>query len=101
MNITERKTLFRNIIVSLCLAAVLVFTAMPVKAASSNVNSRIRQLMYYYQYYQDDAQADIDRLIEEITQLDADQGDKWDRIMEFWSWMNREMKKIPDVLPDG
>ncbi len=97
----ESKKLFRNILIMVLLAVMLVSTAMPVEAASSKVNSRIRQLMYYYQYYQDDAQADIDRLIEEITELDPDQGDKWNRIMEFWSWMNREMEKIPDVLPDG
>lgn len=97
----ERNNIFRNIIITALLAVLLVSTAIPVEAASSKVNSRIRQLMYYYQYYQDEAQADIDRLIEEITELDPDQGDKWGRIMEFWSWMNREMKKIPDVLPDG
>lgn len=95
------KSPLRRLVAVLLLTVTMISVAAPVSAASSAVNSRIRQLLYYYQYHQDAAETDIARLIDEITELDPDQGDKWRRIMDFWSWMNREMEKVPDCLPDG
>ena len=92
---------FRKITRILIIVILMLALTIPVSASSSKINNRIRNLLYYYQYYQDDAQVDIDRLLSEMAAYDPDQAEKWDRIMDFWSWMNREMEKVPDVLPDG
>ena len=88
----------RKIILLLLMVIFMMALTIPVSASSA---SRIRNLMYYYQYYQDDAQMDIDRLLGELAKIDPDKADKWDRIMDFWSWMNREMETNPGCLPDG
>ena len=86
-------------IILLFLPIIIMFTlTTPVSASSTNC---IRNLLCYYQYYQDDAQMDIDRILGELSEIDPDKGAKWDRIMKYWSWMNRSMERNPGCLPDG
>ena len=97
----HKLTTLRKITWILLSMIIVINFTFPVSASSSKINTKIRNLLYYYQYYQDDAQVDIDRLLSEMAAYDPDQAEKWGRIMDFWSWTNREMEKIPDVLPDG
>ena len=98
MVLLKKLTPLRNILLLILPFVIMMALTTPVSASAT---SRIRNLMYYYQYYQDDAQVDIDRLLDELAKIDPDQADKWDRIMDFWSWMNRDMETNPGCLPDG
>ena len=98
MRLVKKLASLRTIILALLPVVIMITLTTPVSASAAG---RIRNLMYYYQYYQDDAQMDIDRILGELAEIDPDRADKWDRIMDFWSWMNRSMELHPDVLPDG
>ena len=61
----------------------------------------IRQMINYYRHYKDDAKKDINCLVYELSRIDEAQAQAWASIMEYWSYVNSDMKLYPDVLPDG
>ena len=85
------------------LTLVLVLTAVPTAQAAENntAASYIQQLIGYYQNYQESAQTDIDRLLADLTGVSEAQGEAWQKIMDFWSYVNTEMEIPTGVLPDG
>ncbi len=86
-----------------CLALLLsgfLPAALTAEAAESTV-PYIQQMLQYYRYYQDDAEAEIQELLNYIAYLDPQQGALWDSIMASWSFCNSEMEISANVLPDG
>ena len=83
----------------LCLS---VLSSVPVTAgAQENVTPYIQRLIQYYLHYQQDAEAEIETLLDYIESADPGQGTLWRAIMEDWRWSNEEMVVNRDVLPDG
>ncbi len=70
-------------------------------AADRDASAIIGDMIRYYRDYQDAAAVDIERLTEELTAVDAKQGEAWGLIMDYWSWVNTEMVVNREVLPDG
>lgn len=95
MTLTKRLTAF-------LLALVLLLPlGMPVRAAGSDTDKLIRDLINYYHHYQEDARTDIDMILAEMQESDPALADTWGIIMDFWIWMNRDMEIQSHVLPDG
>ncbi len=87
---------------ALVLSMIMAFSmATTAFAADRDAKTIIADMINYYQYYQDEAAIDIERLNEELTAVDATQGEAWGIIMDYWSWVNTEMVVNRDVLPDG
>lgn len=83
------------------LALLLVLSMVPTARAAEDATSCIRQMISYYQYYQEGAETDIARLTGELAGIDDAQADAWGKIMDFWSYANTEMEIPSGELPDG
>ena len=89
------------------IAAVLVLVLMLSMArtvsAKENKDTEdyIRQIVNYYQHYQDSAKTDIDCLIYELSETDLAQAQAWASIIDYWTYANNDMALYPGVLPDG
>ena len=89
------------------IAAVLVLVLMLSMArtvsAKENKDTEdyIRQIVNYYQHYQDSAKTDIDCLIYELSEIDLAQAQAWASIIDYWTYANNDMVLYPGVLPDG
>ena len=83
------------------LALLLVLSMVPTAWAAEDATSCIRQMISYYQYYQEGAETDIARLTGELAGIDDAQADAWGKIMDFWSYANTEMEIPSGELPDG
>lgn len=93
-----RRTLFAVLLI-------LFLTLSMVGPVSANhtdeANEYIQQIMNYYRYHQDAAATDIDCLLYALSQHNPYKEQDWISIMEYWSYVNRDMTIYPDVLPDG
>lgn len=85
------------VLLVLCLCAVLPLSA----GAAEDVTPYIQRMIQYYLHYQQDAEAEIEALLDYIESADPGQGTLWRSIMEDWRWCNEEMQVNRDVLPDG
>lgn len=85
------------VLLVLCLCAVLPLSA----GAAEAVTPYIQRMIQYYLHYQQDAEAEIEALLDYIESADPGQGTLWRSIMEDWRWCNEEMQVNRDVLPDG
>ena len=79
----------------------LSLSMMPVRVSAESTVPYIQRMVQYYQYYQQDADAQIDVLLDHIRQLNPKQGQLWQTIMDDWAWCNSGMDVSYDVLPDG
>ena len=84
-------------VLALCLS---VFQG-PVAAASADADSIIAELIMYYQNYQDEAQTDIDRLLEDLEAVDSAKAQSWREIMAYWSEINQPGFANEGALPEG
>ena len=50
--------------------------------------------------YQESAETDIQRVLDELEERDATEAEVWGQIMDYWSYVNTEMKVNLDVAPD-
>lgn len=85
------------LLLCLCLTAALPLSA----AAQEDVTPYIQRMIQYYLHYQQDAEAEIETLLNYIESVDPGQGTLWREIMADWRWNNEEMPVYRDVLPDG
>lgn len=85
------------VLLVLCLCAVLPLSV----GAAEDVTPYIQRMIQYYLHYQQDAEAEIEALLDYIESADPGQGTLWRSIMEDWRWSNEEMIVNRDVLPDG
>ena len=88
-----------------CIAVLLLvclLAALPVQAMGvESVTPYIQRMINYYLYYQENAQREIDVLLDYIGSLDPEQEQLWRGIMDSWSWVNAGMEVPVGVLPDG
>lgn len=77
--------------------------AMPVSAAPS-VDEQVKQLIVYYKEYQNKAETDIMRLLDEMRTINSGKADVWQEIMDYWHHVNTDMEvnigTVPENLPD-
>lgn len=90
------KTL-ATVLLCLCLTAVLPVSA----AAREDVTPYVQRLVQYYLHYRQDADTEIETLLDYIESADPGQGTLWRSVMEDWRYNNEQMPVYRDVLPDG
>ena len=86
------------VVVSLCLSFSF---SIPVFASESGETDIINEMISYYSIYQSTAKTDIQRLVEKLKALNSTKGEEWEKIMEYWDYVNTDMNVNVDVLPDG
>lgn len=80
----------------------LAALALPARAAEeAELDPYIQRMISYYQYYQEQAAAEIDTLLAYISAADPQQGELWRNIMDSWSYVDSEMEVHSGVLPEG
>ena len=45
-------------------------------------------MISYYSTYQSTAKTDIQRLVEKLKALNSTKGEEWEKIMEYWDYVN-------------
>lgn len=69
-------------------------------AQASSTKDITGQLLNYYQHYQEDAWADIQALLAQLEDLDAERAKQWKNLMESWVQINHT-DLTQDTLPGG
>ncbi len=91
---------------AMLLAVIMTVTSvtipMSAKAADdADVTSYVNDLILYYRDYQEDAQTDIDRVLDEMRAVDKGQADAWEKIMDYWSEVNSDGFVNVGTVPEG
>jgi len=84
----------------LALVMILGLAVAPVRAAES-AKECIADLIGYYKQYQEAAETDIQRTLEELALIDAEQAEAWEQIMAYWSHVNTDMVVNIGTVPEG
>ena len=71
------------------------------KQGGGNTNSFINDLILYYRDYQDAAETDILRTLDDLKAVDEAAYEDWKEIMDYWSYVNTDMTVNLGVAPDG
>lgn len=83
------------------LVAVLLLGCAPSGAQQIPAEVYARKMLNYYRLYQNDAQRQIQRQLDQMELSDPVQAKAWGTILESWQWVNEEMELTYGVLPDG
>ena len=86
-----------TVVVSLCLSFSF---SIPVFASESGETDIINEMISYYSTYQSTAKIDIQRLVEKLKALNSTKGEEWEKIMEYWDYVNTDMNVNVDGLPN-
>lgn len=89
----------KRILVSIILIFGIMFTA-PAASASTPEDLASEMLSYYYNY-RGSGLADIERLLQKMEAIDADEAAQWRVLMESWHQANTQIDFTNDTLPDG
>ena len=90
----------KRLLLTLALAAALIPGLVRPAAALSETDV-IKQLLAYYCHYQEAAETDIARLLEQLEAENPDSARAWREILEVWRWSVEDLEVNWDVLPDG
>ena len=71
------------------------------KAAASSPEQLTADLIAYYRDYQQAAETDILRTLDELSELDEARADAWTEIMAYWDYVNTDMPVHIGVTEDG
>lgn len=94
-------------VLSSILAFLMVFSLvqMPVKVSAAEASSEAKalagQLITYYKNYQESAQTDIERVLDEMEAIDAEYAKVWEQIMDYWTVVNTPGFANEDKVPEG
>ncbi len=79
----------------------VMLSGLPAIHASQSSQELIGELIRYYAAYQESAETDIMRVLDELEDVDAAEAEVWGQIMDYWSYVNTEMDVNLDAAPDG
>lgn len=82
----------------LVLTVVIAFSA---SAEARDIEEKLENMILYYGLYGSQAEGEIERLLNEIRQIDEKAADKYKRIFDYWHYTNETMPVNPNILPDG
>ena len=69
--------------------------------AVSKENQLIREMVYTYSWFPESSRNRVDKLLDDLKDMDEEAWEKWNEIMAFWSYTNNEMEKDNASLPEG
>ena len=87
----------------LCLFLAVLVLSLPVQtsAAGEDTEAYIQRMLQYYLTYQEKAEDEIGFLLDYLSELDPETGDRWRKIMVSWAFHNSRMELNRGILPDG
>lgn len=92
-----------SVITVIALVVSIIGMSPVVNAKTENVDHYISELISYYKNYQEDANTDIERLLNEISVIDSTLAKTWEKIMDYWSEVNSDgftnVGEVPIGLP--
>ena len=92
----------RKMLCILLLALVLPIFSLPVWAADKEqTKPYVQGILNYYLHYQQEAQPEMDVLLDMIGAADPAERETWEKILKDWTYYREELPLNPDVLPDG
>lgn len=91
----------RRIAAGLLSLVLVLWLAVPARAAEEKPETYIRQILNYYRYYQQEAQTDIRILLDRMARVDPAGAEIWENIVDQWGFISEEMQVCKDSLPDG
>ena len=69
--------------------------------AVSKENQLIREMVYTYSWFPESSRNRVDKLLDDLKDMDEEAWEKWNEIMAFWSYTNIEMETDNASLPEG
>lgn len=69
--------------------------------AVSKENQLIRKMVYTYSWFPESSRNRVDKLLDDLKDMDEEAWEKWNEIMAFWSYTNNEMETDNASLPEG
>lgn len=90
-----------KLMLTLVLTLAMSFSMITTVSANDTEDEIISDLIAYYTNYQDKAVTDIERLVADLKEIDPVKGEAWEKIMNYWIYVNRDMVVNKDVAPDG
>lgn len=83
------------------LSFILIISLLTISPAASaaGANDIIRQMMNYYECYQEDSWTDVERLLLQLEQIDTAKAVQWREMMESWNRANTTIDFESDTLP--
>lgn len=91
----------RKLFAALLTFVILLSMTPSASASESDAANLVGEMITYFRYYQDAAATDIERLNAQLAEIDDDQAGLWQKITDYWIWVNSEMTINFDMLPDG
>lgn len=84
------------------LSLILIISLLSVSPAASaaSANDIIRQMLNYYQCYQENSWTDVERLLQQLEQVDTAKATQWREMMESWNRANTAIDFDSDTLPN-
>lgn len=83
--------------VILCIAVLPSCNAQTV----SKENQLIREMVYTYSWFPESSRNRVDKLLDDLKEMDEEAWEKWNEIMAFWSYTNNVMETDNASLPEG
>lgn len=91
------------------LLAVIILLLSSVPAMGADVreqadkNQLIEDMILYYGCYGEAAAEEVEELLETLKETDSLQGELWEKIMDYWEYVNTDMAinngRLPETLP--
>ena len=90
-----------KMICALILSGFVFLCGMPSVHAQESTQKLIEEMVKYYVTYQEAARTDVERILDEMADIDADEASIWSQIMDYWTYAKTEMDINLGVAPDG
>ena len=89
-------------------AILLLMSSVPAWAENSREQAEeaqlIKDMILYYGWHGDAADEEIKELLSALKDADADKGELWENIMDYWRYANTDLivhtEKLPEGLPE-
>ena len=78
----------------------MFFMPMNAKAAETT-DECIKELIELYGNKQEKAADKIQKTLDELKSMDAELGEVWQQIMDYWSYANTEMNVLLNAVPEN
>ena len=91
----------KKMLCALLASMMMLFSGMNAIHAQDNTQSLIGDLIRYYIGYQEKANTDMNRILDEMEAADPGMADNWRQIMNYWTYAKTEMPIHLGIAPDG
>lgn len=77
-----------KVLCALFMSLSVMLSGLPAIHAQESTQDLIGELIRYYVTYQESAETDIQRVLDQLEERDATEAEVWGQIMDYWSYVN-------------